>query len=364
MIPHAPDPLAALRPLVDGIGGLDQSDRVRRGMLLHKRAPRPPVGLTPHEIVHRQGKLKLRFYAPPPGTAHKAPVVVVPSMINRAYILDLEPDRSLVRGLSERGHPVYLVDWGIPGAEDAGQTVAYTLLTLLDRAVRRACWHAGAQTAFLLGYCQGGTLATMYTALRPQRVRGLALFNTPVHFAKGGRFRRFADAAHLDCATAFPPDRLVPVEVMQVAFQLLDPMGVWGKYIALDKAAEQREERPELLRRSLARERWLEENVPMPGAFAAEFIHQAYQRDALMDGSWEIAGQRVDLSRITCPVLTVAAARDFISPPASVLPLADLVSSDDVTAQELDTGHIGIVVGSFGPRVFYPTLDAWLSARQ
>jgi len=354
-----PDPLAALRPLLQGVGGLRQSDAVRRGLQLHATLPRPEIGTTPHTVIHTQNKLSLKYYAPASPRC-RTPVVVIPSMINKAGIVDLEPDRSLVRSLAEAGHQVYLVDWGIPGDEDAGQTVADTLLSLLHRAVDRACRHAGAPRTHLLGYCQGGTLAAMYTALRPARVSGLATFNAPVRFREGGRFRQFVDGAHIDLDALIPRDRLLPVEVMQLAFRLLDPMGNWHKYAALDQIAEE----PHRLRRTMARERWLEENVPMPGAFAREFIGRAYQDDALMEGDWQIAGERVDLRTITCPVAVFAAARDFIAPPASVMPLAEATGSSDVTAEVLDTGHIGIVVGAFGPRVFFPRLSAWFAAHE
>ena len=353
-----PDPLAALRPLLEGVGGLRQSDAVRRGMHLHATLPRPEVGTTPHTVVHTQNKLVLRHYAPAE-RRFAAPVVVVPSMINRASIVDLEPDRSLVADLAARGHAVYLVDWGVPGEEDAGQTVADTLLSLLHRAVDRACRHAGAARAHLLGYCQGGTLAAMYTALRPRRVQGLAVFNAPVRFAEGGRFRRFVDSEHVSLDGVIAEDRLLPVEVMQLAFKLLDPMGNWHKYAALDGLADD----PTRLRRTLARERWLEENVPMPGAFAKEFIGRAYQDDALLGGTWRVGGEAVDLRRITCPVAVYGAERDFIAPPASVTPLAEATGSADVRCEILPTGHIGIIVGGYGPRVFFPKLSAWFATR-
>lgn len=353
-----PDPLATLRPLLQGVGGWDQSDRVRRGMHLHATLPRPPVGQTPHEVVHTQNKLKLRYYAPRSAT-RRAPVVVVPSMINRAYILDLEPDRSLVGALAAYGHPVYLVDWGVPGDEDAAVTVADVVLGLLHRSMDRACRHAGTKQAFLLGYCQGGTLAAMYAALRPRRVAGLATFNAPVKFAEGGRFRRFVDSEAIDIDELVGDGRNLPVEVMQLAFRLLDPMGNWHKYAALERASDD----PERLRRTLARERWLEDNVPMPGAFAREFIHAAYQQDALLSGTWALDGETIDLAAITCPTLVVAAERDFISPPAAVTPLADAVGAADVTLEVLPTGHIGLVVGRFGPQRFYPLLHEWFAAR-
>lgn len=370
MIPLPPDPLSVLRPLVEGVGGLDQADRVRRGMTLLATLPRPPVGVTPHTVVHRQNKLEVRFYAPDPAVARRTPVVVVPSMINRAYVCDLEPDRSLVGGLARLGHPTYLVDWGIPGAEDAHDDVGHVLLTLLHRAVdrvrRHARGHAGGPLprAFLLGYCQGGTLATMYTALRPQGVAGLVALNTPVDFAQGGRFRRFVEAPHFDVDEAIDPDGLVSTELMSAAFKLLDPMGNWTKHLAIDDAARQLEAgNPKPLARTLARERWLEENVPMPGTFAREFIREAYQDNRLLDGSWTVRGEPIELSAIRCPVLVTPAERDFISPLPSCLPLAGAVGSEDVTTEVLKSGHIGVVVGSFGPKVYYPLLDRWFRSR-
>lgn len=363
-----PDPLSVLRPLLEGVGGVDQADRVRRGMQLLATLPRPPVATTPHEIIHRQNKLVVRHYAPTGAAASPGlpPVIVVPSMINRAWICDLEPDRSLVGGLAALGHPVYLVDWGVPGPEDAHDDVGHVLLTLLHRAVDRVRRHARharrARTlpaAWLLGYCQGGTLSAMYAALRPEGIAGLVTLNAPVDFSQGGRFRRFVDGEFLDVDQAIDADGLLPVEIMSAAFKLLDPMGNWTKYIAIEAASHH----PRRLARTLARERWLEENVPMAGAFAREFIRSAYQEDRLLAGSWEIRGETVDLSRITTPVMVCTAKRDFIAPPESCLPLAGAVGSQDVSLEALDSGHIGVVVGSFGPRVFYPLLDRWFRSR-
>jgi len=328
---------------------------MQRGALVHALAPRPPVGLTPYRVVHRQDKLELRWY-PASGRSARPPVVLVPSMINRSWILDLEPDRSLVRALSAAGHPVYLVDWGTPGPEDAAEDVAYVVLELLHRAVDRACRHAGQPSAFLLGYCQGGTLSVMYAALRPQRVRGLCALNTPVCFAEGGRFRELVDPAVFDAARCIDADGLVPVAVMKPAFQLLDPVGSWTKYVAVDEASDD----PDRLRRVMARERWLEENVPLPGAFAREFVMRAYQEDRLLAGTWSVRGERVDLKRLVAPLLVVTCAKDFICPPAAATPLSAAVGSPDREQVELGCGHIGVVVGAEGPRTFYPLLDRWL----
>ncbi len=334
--------------------------RIRRGMLIHSTAPRPPVGRTPHVLVHRQNKLRLRHYpSPSPSSSRRPPVVVVPSMINRATICDLESDRSLVGGLAALGHDVYLVDWGIPGPEDAGQSMADLVLDLLHRAIDRACRHAGAQRAFLLGYCLGGTVAAIYAALRPARVHGLVALNTPVQFSEGGRLARFARAEADHLQTILSPDRLVPVELMAAAFQMLDPVGIVRKYEALDAARQD----PVRLARALARERWIEEQVPMPGTLALELVRHAYQQDRLVAGTWALSDESVDLGAIRCPLLVCTAKRDFIVPMPSALPLAELAGAADVTVERLDAGHIGAVVGRFGPIHFYPLLDRWFRSR-
>lgn len=350
------DPLAFQGPLMAPWGFLDQAHRARRGAQLLAMLPRPPVALTPHRVVHRQNKLCLRHYPAAPEAPRGRPVVVVPSMINKAWICDLEPDRSLVRALSAAGHPTFLVDWGEPGPEDAGQDGGEVLLDLLHRSVDRACREVGETQVTLLGYCQGGTLAAMYAALRPARVGGLITLAAPVDFARGGRFRDFV--AHLDVAECFPADRLVGTELMAAAFRMLDPMGNIGRLLAIEAASHD----PRALARVLIRERWLEENVPMPGAFAREFIRSAYQENRLLAGTWRVRGEMVDLRRITAPLLVLACKKDFIAPADACLPLARATGSDRVQEERLETGHIGVVVGSFGPKVFYPLLDRWLRA--
>lgn len=324
--------------------------RIRRGMQILATAPRPPVGLTPSVVIHQQGRVAVRYYAPS-GKARRTPVVLVPSLINRAYILDLEPGRSLVHALAAAGHPTYLVDWGVPQAENGGEDVAFTL-GLLRRSIDRSCRHAGAPRAILFGYCMGGTLAAMLAALHPERVAALVTLAAPVRFSEGGRFASFVQA--LDTTTAFLADDLVPVSTMKPAFQMLDPVGNVSKYLAIEEASHDAGK----LVRVLARERWLEENVPLPGAFAAEFVREGYQKDGLWNESWVVAGRTVRLSDIRVPTLVVSCARDFITPVAAAAPLAERIGPH-ARHVDLDTGHIGVVVGAEGPKRFYPLLDAF-----
>lgn len=347
------DPFAFLGALMEPYEGLAEIERVRRGLWILGTTPRPPVGVTPHQIVHRQDKLSLRFYAPRKEEKGLHPVVLVPSLINKAYVLDLEPGRSLIESLIDKGHPVYLVDWGVPGPEDANEDVGYVLLELLHRSIDRAARHARSAQVHLFGYCQGGTLSAMYAALRPDRIASLCTLAAPVDFAKGGRFRDLV--VHLDVDRAIDDDGLVPIEVMVPAFRLLDPMGNWSKYTAIDAAAKDKKR----LHSALAREAWLEDNVPMSGAFAREFVKNGYQEERLLKGTWKVRGENVDLSKIRCRALVVACEGDFVSPKEAVLPLVDAIGRDRARAEVLPTGHIGVVVSTAGPKTFYPLLDRW-----
>lgn len=332
-----------------GLRGLETYGRFQRGLWVHATSPRPESGTTPHTVIHTHDKLSVRFYPRRAPAAPGGAVVIVPSLINRATICDLEPGRSLVEGLARLGHDVYLVDWGIPGPEDADEDVGYVLLTLLHHSIRRIARHARTDRLPVFGYCMGGTLAAMYAALRPAHVGALCTLAAPVAFSEAGRFGQLVRG--IDVTSAFPEGTLVPVEAMRPAFQLLDPGGALDKYVALDDASRDHER----LRRAMVRERWLEENVPMPSAFAREFVAMAYQQDRLMRGGWTIRGEEVDLGAITARTLVVGCRRDFIAPIDAVAPLAERVRGAEL--EVMDGGHIGVVVGSLGPSAFYPLLD-------
>ncbi|HJN72959.1 MAG TPA: alpha/beta fold hydrolase [Myxococcota bacterium] len=317
-----------------------------RGAWLLASHPRPPVGQSAHRVIHVHDKLRVRFYA----GAGACPIVIVPSLINRAWIVDLEEDRSLVRALTEEGHPVYLVDWGVPGPEDADEDVAYVLDSLLARALRRIRRHARAPVC-LLGYCMGGTLAAMCLARHPGLAERLVLLNAPFRFCEGGRF--FDLCRDLDVEALIDSDGLVPVELMKPAFSMLDPAGNFTKLVAIEEASRD----PRRMLRTMARERWLEENVPMPGAFAREWIRHTYQDDDLLDGAWVIGDSAVDLAALDHPTLVLAAERDFIAPVASVLPVAEVIPG--ATVEVLPTGHIGAVVGRYLPRLVQ-RIHSWL----
>src|SRR5947207_1675722 len=150
---------------------------------LWERARRVRKGVTPSEVVYEEDRLKLRHYLGEKPPRYRTPLVFIYALVNRPYILDLKRGRSVVANFVEAGFDTYLVDWGIPTPADRHLTlddyINGYLVNVLDLLRERT----GAQMANVLGYCMGGTMSAMFTALHPERVQNLILLAAPIDFA-------------------------------------------------------------------------------------------------------------------------------------------------------------------------------------
>ena len=327
------------------------------GMVVHR--PIPEVGQTPYDVVYRENKLRLLHYHPRVKKVQPIPLLIVSPMINRYYILDLKPGRSLVEYLLERGIDVYMLDWGIPGPEDRHLTWDHFIQVYLHHCVERAAEAARGREISLLGYCMGGTMATMYAALHPGQIKNLINLAAPINFKDEGLLSLWTDKAY------FNVDRLVdvlgniPPELMQSAFQMLRPTGQISKMVSFfDRMHDQ-----DFVDLFLAMEQWVNDNVPFPGEAFRKYVKDCYQENLLVRGKLRIDHQVVDLKKITCALLVIVAEKDHICPPASGAVLLDLAGSRDKELIALPGGHVGIVSGGGAYRYLWPTIGEWLSKR-
>src|SRR4051794_34235911 len=151
------------------------------------KRPRPPVGTTPSDAVHRENKWRLLRYRPrAEGPAFRTPVLLIPSLINRHYVLDLLPGKSFAEYLVNAGHDVYCIDWGTPGDEDRDLTFDTIVDGYIGRATRVAAKISGADRVHLLGYCMGGTLGAIHAAARPEKIASLVALAAPIRFGGEG----------------------------------------------------------------------------------------------------------------------------------------------------------------------------------
>ena len=310
----------------------------------YRRAlPEPPV-------LWQEGTTRLLDYGAPADPA----VLVVPSLINRAYILDLSSETSLLRHLAASGLRPLLLDWGAPASLERGFGLTEYIAGRLDAAA--GIVEDEAQGPFgLIGYCMGGLLALALAERRPRSVRALALLATPwsFHAERGGQAQLLGALAET-LAIAFAPLGELPVDVLQALFTAVDPLVALRKFTRFAKLAPDSRE----ARHFVAVEDWLNDGVPLTLPVARECLAGWYGADLPGRGLWHVAGRPVLPARVRQPALIVVPAQDRIVPPASAAALADALPGAERLTPAL--GHIGMIVGREAPRQVWQPLAAWL----
>ena len=315
---------------------------------------------TPAQTVYTLNKCRLLHYANSErDTALRKPLLLVPSIINRYYIMDLQPGRSMVAYLLQQGFDVWVVDWGAPGPEDRFDTFDDYIVTYLRRLVQRVRRATGGEKVSLLGYCIGGIFTAIYAALYPQEIANLINLAGPIDFSDDGllcawtRPDRFRPQAIVDAYGNMPG------WLMNGAFDHAIP----GNWLRQELSLWERLEDEARLQDYLGLQYWLQDEVDFPGTAYGKYIQALYQENQLAQGRLEIDGCRVNLADITSPLLSITATHDHIAPSPSVTILNELVSSADKETMVIQGGHIGIVAGRNARENLWPKLAAWLRPR-
>ena len=300
--------------------------------------PDPPV-------LWSEGESRLLDYG-----GNGTPVLFVPSLVNRAYVLDLRQDGSAMRFLAGSGVRPLLLDWGWPGPVER----TFTLTDYVAGRLAAAVAAVGAPVV-LAGYCMGGLLALALAQLRPELVRALALLATPwdFHAPSPAPALRFAAALPwLD--PVLTATGTLPVDTVQALFASLDPALVPAKYRAFaDVPADS-----DRARQFVALEDWLNDGVPLAAPVARECIASWYGANSTVAGRWRVAGVPVDPSRIHVPAFVAIPNRDRIVPVDSACPLATALPRAVVHAA--GAGHIGMVAGRRAKEELWLPLLGWL----
>ena len=317
------------------------------------------VGPTPKTAVYREDKLVLYRYEPRVKRPEAVPLLIVYALVNRPYMLDLQEDRSLIRGLLEQGLDVYLIDWGYPDAADRYLALADYIDGYLHRCVAHIGRRHGSNALHLLGVCQGGVLAACYAALHPERVKTLTTMVAPFDFHTPDNVLSLW-ARDLDVDLLVEVLGNVPGEWLNGVFVSLRPLRLTGqKYVAMLDRLDQ----PEALKYFLRMEQWIFDSPDQAGECFRQFIQWFFQQNRLIEDRLEIDGRAVRLSRLKMPILNVYATRDHLVPPAASRALREAVGTDDYTEQAFAGGHIGLYVSARAQREIPPAIAAWLKRR-
>ncbi|MCB9640766.1 MAG: alpha/beta fold hydrolase [Myxococcales bacterium] len=312
-----------------------------------------PTGATPYEVVLQRNKMKLLAFdrLGPEQETTRRPVLIVPSLINRYYILDLQKGKSFVEYLSQQGFPVYVVDWGTPGPEDAHVDFSELVDSLVHASVRKVCELHQQDSVHLVGHCVGGMVTLTYAALYPERVKTLLNLTTPVDIRQGGILRRWTSPEWMDPDLVVDAFGNAPWPLLQASFHMLVPLGLlmksWWIYEQLPN--------DNIIENIRAMETWSNDNVSLPGEFFRTFIREIYQKNGLYEGTFSLDGRKVDLRKLQHPTMNVWCKADHIAPPASVAALKDLMPQTQNI--EIPGGHVSVVASSRAVKTVWPQIS-------
>lgn len=334
---HGPRPLPLFLDMLreQTAASPERMAAVLAGLRLYQDAPRTARPMA--RVARRQGRARLRDYG---GIGR--PVVFVPSLINPPGILDLVPERSLLRWMAAQGLHAWLLDWGEPTpdqcAMNIGAHVDQLLLPLLRRFDR---------APVLVGYCLGGTMSI--AAAAAGACAGLATIAAPWHFDGYGPSAR-AEIATLWEAAKPTCEQLgfVPVEVLQAGFWKLDPARTVTKYetfaaLSGDEAAM-----------FVAMEDWANSGAPLTYAAGADLFETCLAADRPGRGDWLVAGRMIDPLTLPCPAIEFVSLSDRIVPAATAMGFTE--------RRDLGAGHVGMIVGSRARAQLWEPLRDWIAA--
>lgn len=335
--------------------------RMARLPFLWQRAQQVVKGATPSEVIYEEDRIKLLHYQSDTPPAHKTPVIFVFALVNRPYILDLKRGRSVVEHFVNSGFDTYLLDWGVPTDADRFLTLEDHINGYLLNVVDHVRERTQSPDVSILGYCMGGTMSAMFTALHQELVRNLILLAAGIDFgSRDGLLQLWTDTGVFDVDRFVKVHGNCPPWFLQNAFLMLKPVqNLIEKPINLyEKVTD-----PDFVDDYLTMEGWLNDNIPVPGEVFRQFVKYLYQQNRLAKGTMPLGKHQVNLKDITCPVLNLMASRDDLVPCSQSASFNQLISSTDKRVIELKAGHIGLAVGSRAQKELWPQACQWLAAR-
>jgi polyhydroxyalkanoate synthase len=316
-------------------------------------------GVTPRQEVWRDGKVVLYRFVGETAPTAQVPLLITYALVNRPYMVDLQEDRSLVKGLLAQGQDVYLIDWGYPDRSDRFLLLDDYINRFIDGAIDHLRRASGQDAINVLGICQGGSLSLCHAALHPHKLRNLITMVTPVDFhTADNMLSNWARLVDVDLLV----DTLgnVPADLMNLSYLMLKPFRLnVQKYVGLMDILDDRHAVQDFLRM----EKWIFDSPDQVGESFRQFVKQFYQGNGFVEGGIVIDDQPIDLKRLQMPILNIYAEQDHLVPPDASRALRGLVGSEDYTEIGFRGGHIGIYVSSRAQREMPTAIVGWLARR-
>jgi polyhydroxyalkanoate synthase subunit PhaC len=323
------------------------------------------IATSPGKVIFQNDILQLIQYAPSTDSVYQRPLLIIPPLINKFYILDLGPQKSFIRFAVSKGFTVFVVSWVNPDTRLAHKTfedyMTEGILSATD-AVKR---ETGSDKVNVIGYCVGGTLlgtTLAYLAARgDEPFASATFFAAQVDFTKAGDLMLFIDDAQLKALEEMMAERgYLDGSRMATVFNLLRPKDLIWPYIINNYMLGKKPFPFDLLF-------WNQDSTRMPAANHSFYLREFYHENKLARGQMSIAGVKLDLGKVKLPIYELCAKEDHIAPAKSVF-IGSKLFGGPVTYVLAGSGHIaGVINPPDRPKYQYwtndkktATLEAWL----
>jgi len=314
------------------------------------------VGVTAYEIVHEDWLFKLVHFKDKKKKKLKYPVLIVYAYINRPYVMDLFDEVSIIRKELDANLDVWMVDWGYPKPADKYLRIE-DYIDYIDFCVEYIKEAKKVDKISLHGYCLGGDLAIIYSALHPENVKNLVIQALPIDFHTSNTLALWA--------RKIDPEKITKTignasgDLLNFAFLIVDPIRlVLAKYQGLLENLDNEK----FVENFIRMDKWIFDSPSIPAETFKEYITEWYHENKLIKNEYVIKGEKVNLRNINMPVLVLVAERDHISPPESVKPFLNMISSKDKLLLSVNKGHIGLST-SRGAKEMWDKAIAWIVER-
>lgn len=328
-----------LESFVDGVSAY-RHHRYRRDL-----ADRP--------VLWREGTTLLRDYRR--AADAKAPrVLVIPSLINRFYILDLTAESSFLADLAQRGYAPFVVDWDAPGTVEQRFDLTRYIAGRLEGALDAMRREPGGPI-IVVGYCMGGMLALALALRRQKDIAGLVCLATPWDFhAEAKAQSQLIGEMGKRLDPMFEILGEMPVDLLQSFFAALDPLALLAKFRRFGQLDPESDQAAKFV----ALEDWLNDGIGLSAPVARECLGLWYGENTTARDAWRIDGKAVTPEPFKLPALAMVPAGDRIVPPQSALGLARRLPNCEIMTPA--AGHIGMMVGGSAKAKVWDPLDGWI----